>query len=101
MMDRTAQDRSKTMNARKHSPQIGMSGFPMQAWAGAMELAEAANAALAALTASPAVRPAPPALTGPVAGLPGPPVSPRPASAVGGGSNLGLAWLGLPTEVSA
>src|SRR4051794_1179218 len=89
------------MNARKHSQQIGMSGFPMHAWAGAMELVEAANAALAALTASPAARPTTPELTGPVVGIAGAPVSPLLAAAVEDGSNLEMDWLWLATKVEA
>lgn len=89
------------MNARKHSQQIGLSGFPMQAWAGAMELAEAANAALAALTASPPARSVAPTHTGPVAGIAGAPVSPVLASAVEDGSNLEMDWLWLATKVEA
>jgi hypothetical protein len=88
------------MNARKHSQQIGLSGFPMQAWAGAMELAEAANAALAALTASPPARSVAPTHTGPVAGIAGAPVSPVLASAVEDGSNLEMDWLWLATKVT-
>jgi hypothetical protein len=101
MMDWTTQQRSKTMQARKHTQEIGMSGFPLHMWAGALELAEAANAALAALTASPQVRPATPEAAGLVESIAAAPVSPLFASAVEEGSNLEMDWLWLATKVTA
>ena len=89
------------MNARKHSPQFGISGFPMQAWASGMELAAAANAALAAFTAGPMARPAPRTMAGAVESPEVAQVSPLVASAVEEGSNLEMDWLWLATKVTA
>jgi hypothetical protein len=83
------------MNSGKHFRQIGMSGFPLQAWAGALALAAAANGALATLTASP------PALAGPVNNVAATPASPLFAAAVEDGSNLEMDWLWLATQVPA
>ncbi|HET7081181.1 MAG TPA: hypothetical protein VFM49_27430 [Chloroflexia bacterium] len=87
------------MNARKHTQQIGMGEVSLQMWAGAMELAEAANAALAALTASAPARRAMPALAGAVESA-AMQVSPLLASAVEDGSNLEMDWLWLATKVT-
>lgn len=87
------------MNARKHTQEIGMRGFAPQMWASAMELAEAANAALATLTASPQARPATAAPAVPLDSAVSP-VSELFASAVEEGSNLEMDWLWLATKMT-
>jgi hypothetical protein len=89
------------MNAGKHFQQIGMSGFPMQAWAGALALAAAASEALVGRIASPPARPAMPAPTGPLDSAAATPASPLFAAAVEEGSNREMDWLWLATQVPA